>query len=604
MILVIILSHLFFAASESPSCPCIDAPTWRVDRGRTATNEPCMLLSNGDCYPQQYGIGSCRTWDADFDPACNGTSGADRPAYCDEPFCYVNTTVCAERRTQKTYRQTDLVFLAQGLAYYSYETCGGDGESWSTDFLSQTIRGKTLLAGVPRSFFPEQFMVDGVGAPLADGPITPGASMSGVWIDYLEEMAMLGQFNLKYVPVSNASSNDHGSLWTACAQDVANGIIDLCVGNFWVTPARVGLGVTFITPATIDSFKLMVRTTTKSSSLGERLWSPFAPFTLPLWVSVCCTWLVVGLMYTLLSSRRALKHSDCVSPRALGPDVARTPSTKTSWSTWLWTEMQIFCRLTYLAVMEMGSQTVAYEANELIQKKTGLAIIKMGYAFFVIVTCSCYVGNMAAMRSVLTNVAEVHSIEQCASSPGCTMCIHSQAETYFTKRYPALPYHISSSSKRLILDLFDGKCTISASQGLHFGALGDDADMKRTCDFSFDKEVYHMYVSQPVKHKYAQALSQLSAQLGRQDRFADLYHKYFTSYESLCGSEGNSESIDPLDEAFDFVDFSGLYMVVGLFLLVGVCVDCRHRRHLASAVVKGASRISSSIHPDGRRSSV
>ena len=76
--------------------------------------------------------------------------------------------------------------------------------------------------------------------------------MSRVWIEYLADMAELGCFTVKYVPVSNASTSDLGSLWTACAQDVANGIVDLCAGNFWVTSQRIGLGVDFNTPATSD----------------------------------------------------------------------------------------------------------------------------------------------------------------------------------------------------------------------------------------------------------------------------------------------------------------------------------------------------------------
>ena len=188
------------------------------------------------------------------------------------------------------------------LAYYSYETCGGDSTAWATSLIESQVKGKELVVGVPKSFYPEQFMVDSNGAALPDGLYIEGTPMSGVWVDYLNEMATLGEFKIRYIPVSNASTSDHVSLWTACTQDVADGVKDMCVGNFWITPQRIGLGVDFITPATSDSFKLLTKLEKDKVSLYERLWTPFAPFSTGLWASIVVTWFLVAFLYSLLGT--------------------------------------------------------------------------------------------------------------------------------------------------------------------------------------------------------------------------------------------------------------------------------------------------------------
>ena len=102
--------------------------------------------------------------------------------------------------------------------------------------VESALSGRTLRAGIPLSEYPDHFMVDDEGQPLPTGPYIPGAPMSGLWIDYYEEMAKIGNFELEYRPVSNSSLRAVSSSWSACVMDVAAGILDVCVANVWLTP--------------------------------------------------------------------------------------------------------------------------------------------------------------------------------------------------------------------------------------------------------------------------------------------------------------------------------------------------------------------------------
>ncbi|GMH79909.1 hypothetical protein TL16_g08317 [Triparma laevis f. inornata] len=492
--------------------------------------------------------------------------------------------------TGKSVRETDMIVGGDGLAYYSYETCGGSQDAWTSSLIDSTVKGKTLTVGVPKSFYPDQFMVDETGSALPDGPYIPGTEISGLWVDYLEAMSTMGEFSLQYIPVSNASMNDHGSLWTACVQDVADGLLDLCVGNFWVKPDRIGLGANFITPATTDNFKLLTDNRIEKITLSERLWTPFAPFSVGLWCSIGGTWILVGLLYTMLgnSNEFGAKDPEEALREAMEKKAKHDRKEAEGYHHhildmhWLnWRELHKFTRLFYFALMEHANATVVYEGSDGLRKKLSLRIIKVGYALFVIVSTSCYVGNMAAMRTADVRDAKIKSVGDCEESTTCKMCIHQVSQSFFNDKYPSLDYHVSGSSKSLLTDLLDGKCTVSMSQGLHFGALPEDVEETALCDFTYDYDVYNMYVSQPAHEKVSKALSQLSVQVKDSGLYEELYDKYFTSHSKLCAKDQVSEGTsDPLDEAFTFFDFLGLYTVVWVTFLAAIITDFFHHKHV------------------------
>ena len=61
--------------------------------------------------------------------------------------------------------------------------------------------------------------------------------------------------------------------------------------------------------------------------------------------------------------------------------------------------------------MEHTAASVTFENAH---NKISLHIMKFGYALFVIVSVTCYVGNMSAMRQVDNPQASIRSVGDCA----------------------------------------------------------------------------------------------------------------------------------------------------------------------------------------------
>ena len=147
-----ILSDPFEAFEANPECPCIDSyeilqnyancwiestPSVNVtnDTANSSTKQPGILV-NGACFPiQTYGSKVCSRHDIVADPSCslNRPLGL-RPAYCDNPFCFVDRDKCSQSKEQ--FYRSNLVSnspyssQSQPQLFYSYSTCNSTAEDW------------------------------------------------------------------------------------------------------------------------------------------------------------------------------------------------------------------------------------------------------------------------------------------------------------------------------------------------------------------------------------------------------------------------------------------------------------------------------------------
>ena len=77
------------------------------------------------------------------------------------------------------------------------------------------------------------------------------------------------------------------SSYTACAYDVATGKTDMCIGEFWVTSQRIGLGVKFLSPQIdVDELYLIAPRAETAETFAELLSKPFLPFKPALWALI------------------------------------------------------------------------------------------------------------------------------------------------------------------------------------------------------------------------------------------------------------------------------------------------------------------------------
>jgi len=111
----------------------------------------------------------------------------------------------------------------------------------------------------------------------------------------------LAGFSLDYQQVTKASGAKFSSSWTACANDVSLGYLDLCVGNYWITTDRIELGITFLVPTAQEKFKMLHAPFAAPPPAPSYLtW--MKPLADEVWALIFLTWFAVGVMYWLLGA--------------------------------------------------------------------------------------------------------------------------------------------------------------------------------------------------------------------------------------------------------------------------------------------------------------
>ena len=204
-----------------------------------------------DCAPLDYGVGVCARHDED--PPSIHCSGEDPPAWCLDAWCYVDEEKC---------RSSNLKYYASSTfhsRFYSYQACGhatNTEESYEELGNKVLIKGKTLRVAMPEVKYPYMYLPDytledgtyGYGDPETLSVEGRGANYTGVAVEYLRSLAAAYEFNLDFTFISRGNVNRNivgsnnnrynGSSWTGCVQDVAQGLVDVCVGDYWTDAKR------------------------------------------------------------------------------------------------------------------------------------------------------------------------------------------------------------------------------------------------------------------------------------------------------------------------------------------------------------------------------
>jgi hypothetical protein len=209
-------------AGGAAECPCVQpwadaAPAVREARFPSATGS----------VPGDYGASVCRAWDENVTALCGMPTP---PEFCSSSWCYVNASDC--------YRPSDashLAFEPAGFASsapftYSYETCG-NLNAYSRARHYEVLQGKTLrVTGMPAD---QYYNYGQPGQPGWDG------SHVALFRDIAREAGLSWNFvNNSDASTAWAAANKKGSAYWACVHEIALNNTDICVGAFFVIPAR------------------------------------------------------------------------------------------------------------------------------------------------------------------------------------------------------------------------------------------------------------------------------------------------------------------------------------------------------------------------------
>ena len=126
-------AKLLKTTSNASSCPCI--PRDQIDDGGESDYPKYNKGTDQEVdYPADVGT-SCKTWDLDADPACEGKTDG----WCNDAWCYVDPCTC-ETMAKKSSYFPSLKTVGGKPLYYSYATCGVDAETFTCSAADESKR--------------------------------------------------------------------------------------------------------------------------------------------------------------------------------------------------------------------------------------------------------------------------------------------------------------------------------------------------------------------------------------------------------------------------------------------------------------------------------
>jgi hypothetical protein len=156
-------------------CPCVSlslpdcVSVVFTDSGDTSLRNLTCAAEYPLCFPSNYGMGQCSSWDHGLGPFC---SGDNMSPWCSRDWCFVNETQCKDSKVSyfkaNTFPFGSTSSCLPDDLYFSFETCNSN-----TSFLDSTVsgalRGKHLKIALPALQNPLVMRVDssGVNIPAA-----------------------------------------------------------------------------------------------------------------------------------------------------------------------------------------------------------------------------------------------------------------------------------------------------------------------------------------------------------------------------------------------------------------------------------------------------
>ncbi|KAL7551347.1 hypothetical protein ACHAWF_014536 [Thalassiosira exigua] len=534
--------------SGRPGCPCTDASAVlasfddRACRTPSSGEEPGVRLGPPSglraCVPLAYGSSSCLQHDLLHDePACaiDRAGEAEVPPYCFRSWCYVDPVVCKRDSEEVVYGSSYFAHEASGSAslFYSYSTCNSTVDDWLDhvhDEEKHLVGGVVLTASIPKYQVPIHYKRDRVsGEPLVsvgDEYYNDSVPYDGIYPRYMKELVTVSNGDIEdvvYTYRSRASQSLHPtSNFTAVVQDIENGLYDMGVGPFWVTSERLSmvsllnvLCIYFLRPGANIKFDVAIChsvlrqtpfTTAFSydknflvvprhiESLEQEVLKVLSPFTWGAWLCILGVILLAAMLSVWFSDPVSEPQRDRIRWRGM----SRQRRNKVA-----------YARLAADMVLEKG----IFFCSAGIEQDRGSSfphkVMSLGFAFFILITVSAYVANLAAFltRPVSGGIVSVEE----AINDGVTICAHPVVREELETAHPHAIFHFTEKDVDIlgmIDDFAEGKCG-ALVLGWEDNTI-DVAIREALCENELvftDSLVIEMPMAFPVSPKLAPAVS-------------------------------------------------------------------------------------------------
>jgi len=484
------------------------------------------------CYPETYGVG-CSTHDSNIEPFCD--DNGDNPSFCNRSFCYVDPEKC-HFSTKSTYAKSAIF----PHLVYSYTACG-EKDSFREFNIESELIGRTIKVGIPAIYYPDHYRLDEEGNPIVwSNDFNAGVGdLKGIFIDFLRGLAVNGNFDVEFFPVSVASySGQNEDQWGGCIYDVGRGILDLCVGRFWETSDRRRLAQ-FSTAVFDDNIVMMVRRPQINDDMWTQIELIFEPFTPLLWSVIVCVTFLVGIIYTIL-----------------GPD-RNTANSKH------------YIKFTFSDIIE----NIYFAWSELVQgadhsekKNTAQRSVALSWSLFVLVIIASYTANLAAFLGQEKVILEIKDLNDCLRKD-CLVCYNRMKvlEDTLSSFYPALRKQPVESVWALIDKLEEEECDAILMSEYQWDLT---AQLWRECETIFTgQSVMTFNVAWPMSHFLSQSFSYWISKSLEEEGFERVLDEYRPTQK--CNSRLDLE-IEDDNPQLDVASMTGPLIFLAIGLVFGI----------------------------------
>lgn len=514
-----VLSFLAVAATQDiPDSEVLSPPT----KGADGAYETCSCINvNASAFdnfaalgpniPSTYGS-SCKAWDANG-KGWSQCRVAKPPQYCSLKWCYVDVNC------NLPYSRSEVL---EGEVYYSWSACG------SINFLDRTkgvdasrvFKNGLLLTGMQTT---EKNTVQEIAV-----------------LSYARELLAEAGINPDFQVVDQKISEDAkevmgtSSTYTMCVYDAAIGLLDFCLYDFWLTPARINTGAVPI-PVFGDTFFLFVPIIDHEETFGDKLSKPFAPFSWNLWALCAAVVFAYGLLLSLFQNKA--------------------------------TDVRHLLEHEYLSLLGFFSAGVVEDANEL---RPASKILTVGFAFFVLIAIASFTGSTASFlitENTKPSVSDIHA----ALSQNMKICYPAEIKDALMPKFPdlgKLGVPVAWSSTHTIFDeIRDGKCEVAVA------SYDYSISSEKVCGFT---SVGHKLHSVPVGYFVSQELGQKLTYCDSKLQDAGIWGKLEANMNRLYPCPQNSKQDGNLNQ-LDATHMMGNCFVVVASALLGLVVHCLHK---------------------------
>ena len=395
-------------------------------------------------------------------------------------------------------------------------------------------------------------------------------SRPGSVVEFMNDVAAVGNFTWTHKPISNASRSRFTSSYTACVHDVALNETDICVGPFWLTPERL-LMTPFTVPLFSETFTLVLPDADDGANFMAQLtnarnWDvPFRPFTIHAWLLICSVTILSSIaFYTVqmegdgkdtsfvgdsfesvmrdvrqLSTETRLKDETIRKAMRLPNDNVRRdrPISSADKPHCSWTSKSGWVRdivpkrvsePTYSIFLGFTGLMEGASLHEHMRGGVAGKIVKLGFAFFILIIYTSYTACTAALL-MQASAGRDMTIDMLEADTAKKLCILTAAKRDFMLWRPSFPENRLVTSD-LIVDhvprIRSGMCYAMLVQHDGWDAVKGAAGNCNLTSTDNGWQEFTIPSAMPVSPDFEDPISYLIAKLRVTGRYSILRKKH------------------------------------------------------------------------------